>query len=40
MDPTPDIDAIRADVVALAAMTRDSAGAGERRAAAWAAASR
>lgn len=32
----PDVAAIRADVEALAAMTRDSAGAGERAAAAWA----
>jgi hypothetical protein len=34
----PDPGAIRADVEALAAMTRDSAGAGERAAAGWAAA--
>ena len=33
----PDLGLIRADVVALAGMTRDSAGAGERQAAAWAA---
>jgi hypothetical protein len=33
----PDLDAIRADVEALAAMTRDSAGPGERAAAEWAA---
>ncbi len=32
----PDLAAIRADVEALAAMTRDSAGAGERAAAGWA----
>jgi hypothetical protein len=38
LERTPDGGAIRADVVALAGMTRDSAGPGEREAAAWAAA--
>lgn len=36
MTYTPDADRLRADVAALAAMTRDSAGPGERAAAAWA----
>ncbi len=36
MSEAPDLDAIRADVVALAGRVRDSAGAGERAAAQWA----
>ncbi len=36
MSGVPDVDALRADVVALAGRVRDSAGAGEREAAAWA----
>ena len=36
MSGAPDVDAIRADVIALAARVRDSAGPGERAAAAWA----
>ena len=36
MTYTPDLGRIKADVEALARMTRDSAGPGERAAAAWA----